>query len=203
MASAIVLNSLIDILLVQLLRTWLAANPDRPGTSWPGVLDDPLMTEAPTELHEQRDRAWTTETLATEPAVSRSTVARRFTAVLGQSPGAYLAQRRMDLAARRLRDTDAPIAAVARSVGYTSQYAFSRAFTRARAIAGTIPGDGPQLAPSVSFAVSSRSSYGSRYYAVMVGGGWFLSPGVLFRGGVVGGMLPVGVRLVGSDPNLR
>ena len=38
MASAIVLNSLIDILLVQLLRTWLAANPDRRDTSWLGAL---------------------------------------------------------------------------------------------------------------------------------------------------------------------
>jgi AraC-like DNA-binding protein len=90
------------------------------------------MTEALTKLHEQPDRAWTTETLAAEISVSRSTLARRLAAVLGQSPGAYLTQWRMDLAARKLRDTDASIAAVARSVGYTSQYAFSRAFTRAR-----------------------------------------------------------------------
>jgi hypothetical protein len=41
---------------------------------------------------------------------------------------------RMDLAARRLRDTTDPISVVAASVGYTSEYAFSRAFSRARHI---------------------------------------------------------------------
>jgi AraC-like DNA-binding protein len=38
----------------------------------------------------------------------------------------------MDLAARRMRDTDDSLEAVARSVGYTSVYAFSRAFSRLR-----------------------------------------------------------------------
>jgi AraC-like DNA-binding protein len=42
----------------------------------------------------------------------------------------------MDLAARRLRTIDEPVAVVARSVGYTSEFAFSRAFTRHR---GTPP----------------------------------------------------------------
>jgi AraC-like DNA-binding protein len=40
----------------------------------------------------------------------------------------------MDLAARRLRDTDDSLEAVARSVGYTSVYAFSRAFSRQRSM---------------------------------------------------------------------
>src|SRR5215468_5641040 len=40
----------------------------------------------------------------------------------------------MDLAAVRLRDTDDTVSAIARSVGYTSEYAFNRPFTRARHI---------------------------------------------------------------------
>ena len=40
----------------------------------------------------------------------------------------------MDLAAVRLRDTDDTVGAIARSLGYTSEYAFNRAFTRARHI---------------------------------------------------------------------
>ena len=40
----------------------------------------------------------------------------------------------MDLAAQRLRDSDDSVAAIVRTVGYTSEYAFSRAFTRARGI---------------------------------------------------------------------
>jgi AraC-like DNA-binding protein len=47
---------------------------------------------------------------------------------------AYLTRWRMDLAARALRDSDDPIDVIARSVGYTSEYAFSRAFSRDRAL---------------------------------------------------------------------
>ncbi len=43
----------------------------------------------------------------------------------------------MDLAAIRLRDTDDTVDTIARSVGYTSVFAFSRAFRRAR---GEAPG---------------------------------------------------------------
>jgi methylphosphotriester-DNA--protein-cysteine methyltransferase len=38
------------------------------------------------------------------------------------------------LAAVRLRDTDDTVGAIARSLGYTSEYAFNRAFTRDRRI---------------------------------------------------------------------
>jgi AraC-like DNA-binding protein len=54
--------------------------------------------------------------------------------VTGETPGTYLTQWRMDLAARRLRDTDDSLEAVAHSVGYTSVYAFSRAFSRLRSV---------------------------------------------------------------------
>jgi len=40
----------------------------------------------------------------------------------------------MDLAAQRLRDSNDTVAAIAHSVGYTSEYAFSRAFARARGL---------------------------------------------------------------------
>ncbi len=41
----------------------------------------------------------------------------------------------MNLAARRLRDTEDTVGTIARSLGYTSKYAFNRAFTRARGAA--------------------------------------------------------------------
>jgi AraC-like DNA-binding protein len=41
---------------------------------------------------------------------------------------------RRDLASARLRDTDDTVGAIARSLGYTSEYAFNRAFTRHRRI---------------------------------------------------------------------
>jgi AraC-like DNA-binding protein len=44
----------------------------------------------------------------------------------------YLTRWRIEIAARRLRDTDLPVATIATEVGYTSEYAFNRAFTRLR-----------------------------------------------------------------------
>nr|WP_269799842.1 AraC family transcriptional regulator [Pseudofrankia saprophytica] len=133
-ATALVLDRLVDILLVQLLRAWLAGDPEGTQPSVLGALHDPLVGAAVTALHRDPARAWTTEALAREVAVSRATLTRRFRAVTGDTPGAYLTRWRLDLAARRLRDGDEGLEAVAHSVGYTSVYAFSRAFRRARAM---------------------------------------------------------------------
>jgi methylphosphotriester-DNA--protein-cysteine methyltransferase len=65
-------------------------------------------------------------------AVGGYALARRFTARVGETPAAYLTRWRMDLAAQRLRDTDDTVGAIARALGYTSEYAFNRAFTRHR-----------------------------------------------------------------------
>ncbi|GAB3821972.1 AraC family transcriptional regulator [Kribbella italica] len=137
LATSLVLDRLVDILLVQFLRVWLARRPEDAQETWLGVLDDPLLTSALTKLHADPARPWTTELLATELGVSRATLTRRFASTTGQAPGAYLTQWRMDLAARRLRDTDDTLDAIARSIGYTTPYAFSRAFTRSK---GQSPG---------------------------------------------------------------
>ncbi|MFF3565413.1 AraC family transcriptional regulator [Streptomyces sp. NPDC002574] len=129
-ATGVVLDRLVDVLLVHVLRAWLASG----GTSvpsWLGALDDPVVAAAVTKLHEEPARPWTTAALAREVGVSRATLDRRFAAATGESPGAYLTRWRMDLAARRLRDTDDSLDAIAASVGYSSGYAFSRAFRRA------------------------------------------------------------------------
>ncbi|GAA1671860.1 AraC family transcriptional regulator [Kribbella yunnanensis] len=133
MGTAIVLDRLIDILLIQLLRVWLATRPEEAKHSWLGVLDDPLLSAALTRIHGEPAKPWTTAQLADELAVSRATLSRRFQARTGQSPGAYLTNWRMDVAASRLRESDDTLETIARSVGYSSVYAFSRAFTRARA----------------------------------------------------------------------
>jgi len=131
-ASA-VLDRIVDILLVQLLRAWLdtAAAPDR-AASWLSALTDPIAGPALAALHTQPGRDWTIPSLATAIGVSRATLARRFPAQVGCTPAAYLTRWRMDLAAVRLRDTDDTVGAIAKSLGYTSEYAFNRAFARHR-----------------------------------------------------------------------
>ncbi|MEV6608067.1 AraC family transcriptional regulator [Kutzneria sp. NPDC051319] len=132
LAIGYVLNRLVDIALVQLLRVWLAGGPPEVRGTWLSALDDPVVGAALATLHEEPARAWTTESLAAKLTISRSTLTRRFRAAVGTAPADYLTRWRMDLAAVRLRDTDDTLDAIARSVGYTSVYAFSRAFRRSR-----------------------------------------------------------------------
>jgi len=133
--SAAVLDRIVDILFVQVLRTWLTASATAAqDPSWLGALTDPVAGPALAALHTQPGRDWTVASLAAATGVSRATLARHFPATVGDTPAAHLTRWRMDLAAQRLRDSDDTVAAIARSVGYTSPYAFSRAFTRARSI---------------------------------------------------------------------
>jgi AraC-like DNA-binding protein len=66
--------------------------------------------------------------------VSRATLARRFTDLVGTPPMAYLTAWRIDLAADLLVNSDATVDSVARQVGYGSAFALSTAFKRIRGI---------------------------------------------------------------------
>ncbi|MFF3484184.1 cupin domain-containing protein [Streptomyces sp. NPDC002701] len=128
------LNSLIDLLLIQVIRTRLDARTEQ-RAGWLSGLLDPPVRDALTKIHQEPSRPWTTATLAAAISVSRATLSRRFPAATGQTPGDYLTRWRMDLAALRLRDTDQTVESIATAVGYTSAQAFSRAFRRHRGLA--------------------------------------------------------------------
>ncbi|CAO5242340.1 AraC family transcriptional regulator [Frankia sp. AgKG'84/4] len=129
--SRAVVARLIDVLLVHIVRAWLRTRPAGAG-SWLRALHDPVTARVLALLHEVPQRAWTVHDLAAEVHVSRATLTRRFTELVGEPPLTYLTRWRMDLAAQRLRETDDPVAAIGAAVGYTSEHAFSRAFSRAR-----------------------------------------------------------------------
>ena len=63
--------------------------------------------------------------------LSRSALAERFTAFVGQPPMQYLTNWRMQLAANDLRSGTDGVATIADRVGYESEAAFSRAFKKA------------------------------------------------------------------------
>src|SRR5438105_462348 len=94
-------------------------------------------------LHARPAEPWTVESLAREVHVSRATLARRFAEVVGEPPLTYLTRWRMHLASQRLKYSTDTVEAIAREVGYTSEYAFNRAFARHR---GQPPGRYRRLA---------------------------------------------------------
>jgi AraC-like DNA-binding protein len=99
-------------------------------TGWLAALRDPPLARALTALHARVAHPWTTDQLAEEALLSRSTFAERFARTLGMPPMTYLTRWRMLSAAQRLRESPAPIARVAAEVGYESESTFSRAFAR-------------------------------------------------------------------------
>ncbi|MFI0451913.1 AraC family transcriptional regulator [Actinomadura sp. 6N118] len=134
-ASAVV-PSLLDTLLVYILRTWLEEQPACGGTGgWAAALADPAVSAALDAVHGDPARPWTVAELADRAGLSRAAFARRFNALVGRPPLTYLTWWRLTTAARLLRESDAPLGAVAERVGYGSEYAFANAFKRAFAVA--------------------------------------------------------------------
>jgi AraC-like DNA-binding protein len=125
--SQMIIDRLVDILAVHALRSWL---PSGLAATWPTPLHDVAVTTAMTALHHEIERPWTLDELAGQSGLSRATLTRRFTLVIGEPPLRYLRRLRMELAARRLRESDDSLAVIAKRVGYTSEFAFSRAFSR-------------------------------------------------------------------------
>ena len=72
----------------------------------------------------------TTEGIASHVAMSSRTLIRRFKAATGRLPGAYLQAVRIEAAKSMLESDDAPIQAVASSVGYDDAAHFRELFKR-------------------------------------------------------------------------
>ncbi|GAA0349852.1 AraC family transcriptional regulator [Actinoallomurus spadix] len=136
--SCAVLPNLLDLLLVYMIRSWMTeTEAETAGGVWPTALGDPVTAAALRAMHSKPGAPWSIERLAAEAGVSRPTLARRFTALVGRSPMAYLTWWRVILAATLLRDTKETLATIAGRVGYGSPYALSHAFEREF---GTTPG---------------------------------------------------------------
>jgi AraC-like DNA-binding protein len=81
-------------------------------------------------MHDDPAHGWTLQELAMRASMSRSTFAMRFKETVGESPIEYLTRWRMLLAADKLANSGDPVSAIALSLGYESESAFSTAFKR-------------------------------------------------------------------------
>lgn len=127
--AQLVTEQLSQLLFIQILRAHLEASGPMPA-GWLRALADPRLAPALRLMHGDPARSWHLEELASACAMSRTTFAVRFKDIAGVAPLSYLADWRMRLAERALREEDTPVAVLARSLGYASESAFSNAFKR-------------------------------------------------------------------------
>lgn len=130
-----VVTRLADILVVQVIRSWIEHDPAAQ-TGWLGALRDSQIGRAISLIHQDPSREWSVASLANELAMSRSAFAARFTELVGEPAMHYIRRWRMNTALGLLREGPS-VAEVAARLGYQSEAAFNRAFKR---VTGVTPG---------------------------------------------------------------
>ena len=123
------LAKLSELMFVEALRRYVENLPPQ-GKGWLAGVRDTQVGRALALLHGEPGRPWTVDELAREVALSRSALAERFAALVGEPPIQYLMRWRLALAAQTLRASGDAITRVAERSGYESEAAFSRAFKR-------------------------------------------------------------------------
>ena len=135
--SSAAVPALLDLLLLYLVRGWYRRQAEEGGGGWAAALHDPAISTALAGIQRSPATAWTVADLAAAAGLSRATFAQRFTALVGAPPLTYLTWWRMTTAGRLLARGDQPLAAIARQVGYRSEFAFSKAFKREFSVSPT------------------------------------------------------------------
>jgi AraC-like DNA-binding protein len=123
------LAKLSELMFVEAMRRYVESLPPE-GKGWLAGVRDAQIGRALALLHGEPSKAWTVDELARKVALSRSTLAERFAALVGEPPMQYLMRWRLALAAQTLRSSGDAIARVAERSGYESEAAFNRAFKR-------------------------------------------------------------------------
>jgi len=127
--GSLVAQHLAYMMLVQALRLHLAEGLQG-GVGWLFALADKQMSAAINAMHDDPAHRWTLQELAAHSGMSRSVFAQKFKQTVGESAMEYLTRWRMLLAGDRLTNSSDAISAIALSLGYESESAFSTAFKR-------------------------------------------------------------------------
>ncbi|HSP59037.1 MAG TPA: AraC family transcriptional regulator [Halomonas sp.] len=128
--SSVMLARLAELLFLEAVHHYLGGLPPEQ-RAWVGGLRNPFVSRALAKLHDHPERHWSSEALAREVGLSRSAFAEHFTELVGVPPMRYLARLRMQIAARRLRESLTSISRIALEAGYESEASFNKAFKRA------------------------------------------------------------------------
>jgi AraC-like DNA-binding protein len=143
----LVAQHLAHMMLVQALRLHLEGA--KGGVGWFFALTDKQVGAAINAMHADPAHRWTLQELAERAGMSRSSFALRFKEKVGEAPMEYLTRWRMLLAGDRLASSGDPVSAIALSLGYESESAFSTAFKRVMGCSPRQYGRGSRLVSSL------------------------------------------------------
>jgi AraC-like DNA-binding protein len=127
--STTIVAKLIDIFLVQVLRTHFEQSAGSHGPL--AAMFEPRLNAGLTLMHARWNEPLALARIAAAAGMSRSSFAERFKIVTGTSPMSYLAQWRLLKSRGLLADRELSIAKVAALCGHRSTEGYSRAFKRA------------------------------------------------------------------------
>ena len=127
--SEAMLERLSEMMFVDAVRRHVDLMPEH-STGWLAGLRDRYVGRALALLHEEPATQWSVDELGHRVGLSRSALHERFVDFIGMPPMQYLAQWRMQLASRMLRESQSTVLSIALRIGYDSEAAFGRAFKR-------------------------------------------------------------------------
>lgn len=137
--TAALATCLTEMLVIETMRFFTPpAGVECPVGGWFSGLSDPAVRSALVAIHRDPAAPWSVDSLARLAGKSRSAFAAHFSAVMKETPAAYLTRWRLFQARALLRQTELSLEDVALRVGYGSAAAFSLAFTREH---GQTPGN--------------------------------------------------------------
>ncbi|MDT4855400.1 RCS-specific HTH-type transcriptional activator RclR [compost metagenome] len=123
----VILNRLFELMVIQLLRHLMASRSIASGMM--AGLANTQLSRALVCMHNEPQRNWSVAELADRSGMSRASFAAHFRETVGVTPADYLANWRISLTQKRLRE-GRPIALIADEVGYESPSALARTFRR-------------------------------------------------------------------------
>jgi AraC-like DNA-binding protein len=129
LGTSTIVHGLLDAVFTYALRDLTQRQAaEHPG--WSQAVADPQIRIVLAVMHEDMAHPWTLDDLARRAGLSRTALAERFRAALGDTPLSHLRTLRMQKAMQLLCETDKNLEQVAQAVGYQDAFGFSKVFKR-------------------------------------------------------------------------
>ena len=134
LGASTIVHGLLDAVFTYALRDLTQRQAaERPG--WSQAVADPPIRIALAAMHDDLAHPWTLDDMARHAGLSRTALAERFRASLGDTPLSHLRTLRVQKAMQLLSETGMNLEQVAQAVGYQDAFGFSKVFKRTTGMA--------------------------------------------------------------------